>query len=620
MEESVGRDKAAIKLITKVIPNWRHYIRTGFGNSNEYYGGEYDQLAGTGQGNRFSGDVCRDTSCLIIKAIETKDLGMKFKSNISNETISVSAVVYVDDNDLVSDGQRVKEKMQTGLSLFNSLHEATGGCVEESKSKIFSYKWNVRSGRKVIRNMNGSVTLNQENLQVIDCKKQERTLGVMMGPALIWDAQFVTMVNKMKDAIGKLKNTTIAVSTASMYYNMYLIKKVYYGGGVFSITNRQETILKNIYETVILNKMGLSQKFLLKALYARKLALGVGLMSPSTILNILALKLYVSHKRGETEVSKMIRINEENISLYYGFSKSAIDPSLDWKPVINSWSDEIRLMLRSRKLEIVNRINDTKSITMNKTIMDYAMDYSKEIEIIEAINHVRIFKKMIIPCELVGFRGGKETKELREWSLVSSIKWNVEFEEVIKPHKRLVEEWQKFINWLRNQEVDTLIDCISRIETKYEISADKRYVKINEENVKLYESKEWRYGQLIYQEVEQQEGLNFRKTIAEMKPNSSFVIHEIFGLDYGESAEVQVPFNDQITRSIEQGMAVAATDASVKGYGMGGCWIFTDLQKNFKQERMLYHKNWEDNTSGCAEVIVLLELITVLEKKGRHIN
>jgi len=85
---------------------------------------------------------------------------MKFKSNISNETISVSAVVYVDDNDLVSDGQRVKEKMQTGLSLFNSLHEATGGCVEESKSKIFSYKWNVRSGRKVIRNMNGSVTLN----------------------------------------------------------------------------------------------------------------------------------------------------------------------------------------------------------------------------------------------------------------------------------------------------------------------------------------------------------------------------------------------------------------------------------------------------------------------------
>ena len=34
----------------------------------------------------------------------------------------------------------------------------------------------------------------------------------------------------------------------------------------------------------------------------------------------------------------------------------------------------------------------------------------------------------------------------------------------------------------------------------------------------------------------------------------------------------------------------------------------------------LHHKNWIDNTSGSAEVIVLLELITILEKKGRNIQ
>ena len=103
-------------------------------------------------------------------------------------------------------------------------------------------------------------------------------------------------------------------------------------------------------------------------------------------------------------------------------------------------------MLRSRQLEIVNRINDINIITKNKTIMDYAIEHSKEIKTIEAINHVKIFKKIMLPCELVGFRGGKETKELREWSVQSSIKWNVDFEEVIKPHKRLAEEWKKFTN------------------------------------------------------------------------------------------------------------------------------------------------------------------------------
>ena len=74
-------------------------------------------------------------------------------------------------------------------------------------------------------------------------------------------------------------------------------------------------------------------------------------------------------------------------------------------------------MLRSWQLEIANRINDTNIITKKKTIMDCAIEYSKEIKTIEAINHTRMFKTTTLPCELVGFRDGKETKELREWSV-----------------------------------------------------------------------------------------------------------------------------------------------------------------------------------------------------------
>ena len=144
------------------------------------------------------------------------------------------------------------------------------------------------------------------------------------------------MVNKMKDAIGSLKNTTMAVSTASMYYNMYLIKKVYYGCGILKLNDSQVKILKTIYEPVILNKLGLSVKFPRKVLYARKSALGVGLMAPHTIMSVLALKLYLSHQRGETRISKLININEENARLYYGFSASMMDSKLEWNPRIGS--------------------------------------------------------------------------------------------------------------------------------------------------------------------------------------------------------------------------------------------------------------------------------------------
>ena len=66
----------------------------------------------------------------------------------------------------------------------------------------------------------------------------------------------------MSEAIYKLNSTTIVVSTASMYYNMHLIKKVYFGFRVMSITLKQEEVLKKIYEPVILRKLGLSANFL----------------------------------------------------------------------------------------------------------------------------------------------------------------------------------------------------------------------------------------------------------------------------------------------------------------------------------------------------------------------
>ena len=34
----------------------------------------------------------------------------------------------------------------------------------------------------------------------------------------------------------------------------------------------------------------------------------------------------------------------------------------------------------------------------------------------------------------------------------------------------------------------------------------------------------------------------------------------------------------------------------------------------------LYYKKWNDNTLGVAEVMVLLEVITTLERRGQHIE
>ena len=108
------------------------------------------------------------------------------------------------------------------------------------------------------------------------------------------------MKEKMMVAVNKIKNTIIATSTASMYYNMYLTATIYFGYRVMNLLPQQEDILKKIYEPVLLQKMGLNIKFLRKIMYTCKTALGIGLIAPRIIVDTLALKLYLGYKRAES--------------------------------------------------------------------------------------------------------------------------------------------------------------------------------------------------------------------------------------------------------------------------------------------------------------------------------
>ena len=72
-----------------------------------------------------------------------------------------------------------------------------------------------------------------------------------------------------------------------------------------------------IYEPTILQKLGLSQKFSHKILYTRKSALGIGILKPSTIVDTLAIKLYIGHKQQKSRIAALIQVNKEEATIQY---------------------------------------------------------------------------------------------------------------------------------------------------------------------------------------------------------------------------------------------------------------------------------------------------------------
>ena len=67
VEESIGSNQNVVKLLTKMLPRFKHHAGTVNGFVSEKYGGANESLGKIGQGNIFSGVACRDASCIVLK-------------------------------------------------------------------------------------------------------------------------------------------------------------------------------------------------------------------------------------------------------------------------------------------------------------------------------------------------------------------------------------------------------------------------------------------------------------------------------------------------------------------------------------------------------------------------
>jgi uncharacterized protein with PQ loop repeat len=234
-----------------------------------------------------------------------------------------------------------------------------------------------------------------------------------MGPSLNWERQFNEMVEKIKQVISKLRNTSIITLVAYVFYNIYLLTKVYFGYSIMNINNTREEYLMKLYEPTILKKLRFNIKFPCNVLYARKSILGIGLIKPSTAIQALALKQYIGHKWIDTKLAKTIDINKEIAHLQYGYSTSPIKTAITLKPSNTIWNDEVENILRKRKLQLININNEHLRLTVNNTIIDFVVKYIEEMKLkyntIQSLNQMRIFKKMYLLYELVELDGNSIT-------------------------------------------------------------------------------------------------------------------------------------------------------------------------------------------------------------------
>jgi hypothetical protein len=165
--QAFGVPELAIASMLGVIENMKLFLRTCFGDSKRFAsGGVSVKVQGLTQGNGASPAGWAVISIVILRAHGKKGHGAKFRCPITNLLAHISAILYVNDMDLLDINFDHNESVddahaaiQKSVKSWGNLLIAIGGALEPEKCFIQLYYLNgfVRSGNtKIIVSMAAS--------------------------------------------------------------------------------------------------------------------------------------------------------------------------------------------------------------------------------------------------------------------------------------------------------------------------------------------------------------------------------------------------------------------------------------------------------------------------------
>ena len=159
--QSWGIPKPAIRVLLSTMQTMQYVLKTGFGESSESYGGTVaSPLSGLGQGSGASPPAFMALSALIVNAYRRMGHGARVTSSYATRLFLISAVMYVDDTDLLhwpespaADTEELIHHVQEATMDYGRLAQASGGILKENKCSVYFLAYKYPGGRARMRSL-----------------------------------------------------------------------------------------------------------------------------------------------------------------------------------------------------------------------------------------------------------------------------------------------------------------------------------------------------------------------------------------------------------------------------------------------------------------------------------
>ncbi len=267
--QAFGVPESAIGSMLSAIENMKFFLRTGFGDSTKFAGGGICiKTQGLSQGNGASPAGWAVISIVILNAHRKKGHGAKFVCPITKLTSHLSAILYVDNTDLLHINLKeeeseamVHESIQASIVNWGNLLIATGGALQPAKCfyLIISFKWTKGEwsyrDNSIISDFGVAVPLPGGASAAIEHRPvthSEKMLGAMTSPDGNSLAAIVMMQQKAQQWIDLVRNGHLHRRNVWFLLGMQFWPRVGYSLCSSTATyNKLEMALKKQYYQIL---------------------------------------------------------------------------------------------------------------------------------------------------------------------------------------------------------------------------------------------------------------------------------------------------------------------------------------------------------------------------------
>ena len=341
--QRVGVPLERIKCMFYTIQTLVHHIRTSFGRSRKSFGGKWPKFRkppqGLGQGNGAGPTIWSILSSTIFEELRDKGFGTDFKLALSTGLFRLCGFSYVDDCDLIADGEnatQVHAKLQAMLTLWDELMEVNGAAIATDKCwwYLIDFKW--RGGKWSYVSAGEDLELKVRDKSNKECKlkymkhnEAKEMVGVHLAPDGNHKAQLKALTDKVKEWKDYIAVSPLDDRAVWLALNVTITKGVEYPLAATTLTKTQLHKAMGPARAIALPRSGFTRKFPLAVLYGPVALQGLGLPDPYIYQYCRHIQDIVDQSWHNTPAGVLMKANLEAVKIEAGLYGSLFDQDVE---------------------------------------------------------------------------------------------------------------------------------------------------------------------------------------------------------------------------------------------------------------------------------------------------